>query len=274
MAGSKTRKPSWGVIPLLQDLYLEAEDSLSIATNQVREPKLKIRIARLPKMSNHTDFDPLFLHPELDCQWAPANSPPDPCDLLILPGSKSVQNDLQALRASGWDAAIARHLRYGGKLLGVCGGYQMLGKTLSDPLGIEGEAKNIDGFGWLNISSQLEPRKALKRVAGKTLEDALIVGYEIHMGQSSGADCARAWMHLADGPDGAASEDRQVLGTYVHGLFDRPDALDAIMRWAGVELNQHHDHIAVIENNIASLARHVATHIDMTAICQELDITL
>ena len=268
-----TGKPSWGVIPLLQDLYLEAEDSLSTATNQVRESKLKIRVARLPKMSNHTDFDPLFLHPELDCQWAPASKPPEPCDLLILPGSKSVQNDLQALRASGWDTALARHLRYGGKLLGVCGGYQMLGRTLSDPLGIEGDAKNIDGFGWLNIASQLEPHKALKRVGGKTFGDAPVVGYEIHMGQSSGVDCARAWINLADGPDGAASEDGQVLGTYVHGLFDRPEALDAIMHWAGVELDQRHDHMAVIEKNITALARHVAAHIDMAAICQELDIT-
>lgn len=269
----KTQKPCWGVIPLLQNLYLEAEDSLSTATNWVTESQLKIRIARLPKMSNHTDFDPLLLHPEIDCQFAPISKPPEPCDVIILPGSKSVQNDLAELRRGGWATSIARHLRYGGKVLGVCGGYQMLGKQLHDPLGIEGTQGSVEGLGWLDVDSTLQADKALKRVSGTGMEGTTIRGYEIHMGQSTGPDCQRAWINLEDGQDGAANADGNVLGTYVHGLFDDPTALNAFAHWCDIRLSTTEDHQQVIERNIATLADHVEAHIDMDAVLDELGVS-
>ncbi|NEL26737.1 MAG: cobyric acid synthase CobQ, partial [Xanthomonas perforans] len=149
---------------------------------------------------------------------------PPPCDLILLPGSKSTRHDLQWLRTHGWDAAIARHLRYGGKLLGICGGLQMLGTHLHDPRGIEGAAGSSPGLGWLSLQTTLQPHKQLHRVHGRLLlGDASVSGYEIHCALSSGAALARPLLQLDDGrTDGAISDDGQVLGTYVHGVFDHP----------------------------------------------------
>ena len=185
-------------------------------------------------------------------------------DLIILPGSKSVRSDLAYLRANGWDTAVARHLRYGGKVLGICGGLQMLGEQVHDPLGLEGLAGSSDGLGLLAFSTTLEQEKQLRNVRGRlVLEDADVSGYEIHAGVTCGAALASAAVLLDDGrSDGAQSPDGQILGTYLHGLFETPAACSALLRWAGLQDVQEVDYHGLRERDIERLADLVEHHLD------------
>ncbi len=153
----------------------------------------------LPRISNHTDFDPLRLHPQVDLQFVGPGESIPAADLIILPGSKSVRSDLAYLRQNGWETAINRHLRYGGKVLGICGGLQMLGEQVHDPLGLEGPAGSSAGFGLLAFSTALEREKQLRNVRGHlSLENAEISGYEIHAGVTTGAALERPAVLLED----------------------------------------------------------------------------
>ncbi|HEY0906287.1 MAG TPA: cobyric acid synthase, partial [Methylophilus sp.] len=158
---ARTGKPVIGVLPYLHDLHLEAEDAIANSQAKKAEAQLKVVVPVLPHIANHTDFDALRLHPQVNLQFVRLSEPIPAADLIILPGSKNVRGDLAALRAHGWEPAIARHLRYGGKLLGICGGFQMLGQQLHDPLAIEGEAGSSAGLGWLEIETTLETHKQL-----------------------------------------------------------------------------------------------------------------
>jgi adenosylcobyric acid synthase len=231
-----TRKPVLGVLPYLHGLFLDAEDALEHHVEREGEAKLRVVAPVFPRISNHNDLDPLRLHPEIDFRWVGPNQSPPPADLVVLPGSKSVAADLAWLREQGWEPYLQRHLRYGGKVIGLCGGYQMLGRKLVDPAGIEGAAGESDGLGFLDCDTTLEAEKQLRNVAGRLLilGEPEMSGYEIHMGITSGPALARAAVRFADGrTDGAISDDNQVLGTYCHGLFDRPEALRALLAWAG-----------------------------------------
>ena len=268
----RTGIPTLGVIPLLKGLYLEAEDSLS----QTPEPghgQFRALVPRLPRMSNHTDFDAIALHPDVEVIFHPIEQPPPPADLIILPGSKNVISDCKALQANQWDAYLNRHLRYGGKVLGLCGGYQMLGQMIHDPDGFEGPSRSARGFGLLNCETTLKPVKQLKQVLGQLETGEAVSGYEIHMGETNGPDCANAWIHIEGRSEGAASSDDQVRGTYIHGVFDTPNALDALFRWAGFKTTTSYDHGTVIEANLVKLASHVGQHLDVSAINQILKRT-
>ncbi|MGB1140993.1 MAG: cobyric acid synthase CobQ, partial [Halioglobus sp.] len=176
------------------------------------------------------------LHPGVQLDYiGPGQSVP-PADLVILPGSKNVRRDLRWLHDNGWPEAIARHLRYGGKVLGICGGYQMLGRTVSDPTGVEESPGTSEGLGYLEMDTEISPEKALMQVRGTlTLEDARVSGYEIHCGESRGSALKHPFAQLDDGrSDGARSTDGQVMGTYLHGVFDQPTARDALLAWAGL----------------------------------------
>jgi adenosylcobyric acid synthase len=225
---------------------------------------LRIAVPALPRISNHTDFDPLRVHPQVELHYVGPGETPPACDLIVLPGSKSTRADLAWLRANGWEQAIARHLRYGGKLIGICGGLQMLGRAVHDPLGIEGAPGSSQGLGWLELDTTLEPHKQLRNVAGRlALDDAPVRGYEIHCGLSSGPALARATARLDDGRlDGAWSEDGQVFASYLHGLFDEPAALTALLRWAGLGDAATVDMHALREAGIERLADAVETHLD------------
>jgi adenosylcobyric acid synthase len=208
----RTGKPVLGVLPYLNGLHIEAEDSLALDRPQgehAPQQMLRVVVPVLPRISNHTDFDPLRLHPQVELLLVKPGQPLPPADLIILPGSKSVRADLASLRAAGWEAAIARHLRYGGKLIGICGGLQMLGQQLHDPLGLEGEAGSSAGLGWLEMETTLAAHKQLTRVNGQlTLGAAAVSGYEIHMGVSTGAALQQPAVLLEDGRcDGAISAD-------------------------------------------------------------------
>ena len=259
----RTGKPVLGVLPYLTDLHLEAEDAIDARQQAKAGRLLRVVVPVLPRISNHTDFDPLRLHPQVDLQFIGPGQAIPAADLLILPGSKSVRADLARLREQGWDAAIARHLRYGGKLLGICGGLQMLGRRIADPLGLEGPAGESDGLGLLDFSTELAADKQLRNVSGRLcLEDVPISGYEIHAGVSRGPGLNGA-LRLDDGRmDGALSADGQILATYLHGLFEQPQACEALLRWVGLEQAETFDYHALRERDIERLADLVDAHLD------------
>lgn len=239
---ARTGVPVLAVLPYLHGLALDAEDAIARdADVQDGRPQLRVIAPVLPRISNHTDLDPLRRHPQVELRWIGPGDPIPPADLIVLPGSKSVQADLTALRARGWDTAIRRHLRYGGRVLGLCGGLQMLGERLHDPLGLEGAPGSAPGLGLLALETTLAPEKTLRRVRGRFLgidagaTGAPVEGYEIHAGVSSGPALARPLLRLDDGRlDGAVSADGLIRASYVHGLFDQPEALLALLDWAGL----------------------------------------
>ena len=263
-----TGKPVLGTLPYLHGLHLESEDSLALEQHgNTGDKTLKVIIPALPRISNHTDFDPLRLHPQVDLQYIGPGQDIPAADLIILPGSKSVRADLAWLRTQGWETVIQRHLRYGGKVLGICGGFQMLGEWIHDPLGIEGLVGSSPGLGLLALSTQLAADKTLCNVSGRlALDDSSVTGYEIHAGQSSGAALERPVVYLEKSEDGAISEDGQVMGTYLHGLFESAEACASMLSWAGLEAVEEIDYYALREAGIDRLADAIEQHIDLSVL--------
>ena len=260
---ARTGKPVIGVLPYVMDLHLEAEDGIDQRQIDKAAQVLKVVVPVLPRISNHTDFDPLRLHPQVDLQFVGPGQSIPAADLIILPGSKSVRSDLAYLRANGWDTAVARHLRYGGKVLGICGGLQMLGEQVHDPLGLEGLAGSSDGLGLLAFSTTLEQEKQLRNVRGrlvlKTPKSAVMKSMRGNLRRCLGS----AAVLLDDGrSDGAQSPDGQILGTYLHGLFETPAACSALLRWAGLQDVQEVDYHGLRERDIERLADLVEHHLD------------
>jgi adenosylcobyric acid synthase len=212
-----------GLVPFFADAgKLPAEDALDLAERARADrarARLVVAVPVLPMIANFDDLDPLIAEPEVEVVLVRPGEALPVCDLVVLPGSKATIADLAALRAQGWDIDLAAHRRRGGRVLGICGGYQMLGARLCDPLGIEGPAADVAGLGMLAVETVLGPAKRLREVSG-TGEGAPFRGYEMHMGETAGADTARAMLRFADGrADGACSADGRVRGTYVHGLY-------------------------------------------------------
>lgn len=267
----RTGKPVLGVLPYLHDLHLEEEDAVAKTSSKKTGAQLTVVVPVLPHIANHTDFDALRLHPQVDLQFVRLSEPVPAADLIILPGSKNVRGDLAALREYGWEPAIARHLRYGGKVLGICGGFQMLGQQLHDPLALEGEAGSSVGLGWLPMETTLEAHKQLKQVSGKlAFADAQLQGYEIHMGVSSGAALARPVHVIAGQAEGALSADGQVAGSYIHGLFDHPQACAAWLQWAGLSTQVDYDYTQLREQSLEQLADSVCQHMNWPALAPYL----
>ncbi len=266
----ETGKPVIGVLPYLHGLHIEAEDAVpreAIVGNEVSADKLRVIVPVLPRISNHTDFDALRLHPQVDFCFIGTNEPIPPADLIILPGSKSVRADLDFLRRQGWDTAILRHLRYGGKLLGICGGFQMLGWHVHDPQGLEGTAGSSNGLGLLEMETTLQTEKQLARVEGKlTFADAAMTGYEIHMGISHGPALQHPLVMLRNGHDGSVSDDKAIAGTYIHGIFDHPEACAALLVWAGLQNSESFDYAAQCEAGLERLADALETNLDFVGV--------
>jgi adenosylcobyric acid synthase len=267
----RTGKPVIGVLPYLHDLHLEAEDAVVTTSARKSDIQLTIVVPILPHIANHTDFDALRLHPQVDLRFVRLSEEMPAADLIILPGSKNVRGDLAALREHGWEPWIARHLRYGGKVLGICGGFQMLGQQLHDPLGLEGEIGSSAGLGWLEMETTLEVHKQLKQVSGQlAFANAQLQGYEIHMGVSTGRALARP-VHLLSGQaEGALSEDGQVAGSYIHGLFDHPQACAAWLQWAGLSEQVAYDYTQLREQSLEKLADSVQQHFNWSALAAYL----
>lgn len=268
----RTGKRVFGVLPYLQGLQLDAEDAIDTEqTHGEGRARLRAIAPVLPRISNHTDLDALRAHPQVDFRFFEPGSAIPHADLIILPGSKSVQADLAWLERQGWVAAIRRHLRYGGRLIGVCGGMQMLGTRLHDPLGIEGPAGSRRGLGLLDFETTLEPEKQLRQVQGKLVPTgARIAGYEIHMGLTRGPALLRPALELEDGRcDGARSEDDLILATYVHGLFDAPEACAALLAWAGLTDAEPVDRGRLRDASLERLADTLEAHLDLDALLSE-----
>lgn len=271
-----TGKPSFGVLPYLSDLRLDAEDSLSRQAGAAGEPspagqRLRVLVPLIPKISNHTDFEPLAAHPQIELCYVAEEAPP-PADLVILPGSKSVRSDLEWLRERGWAGYLERHLRYGGRVMGICGGLQMLGRSILDPEGIEGAPGESAGLGWLDLVTTLLPAKQLRNVTGRlAFADAPVRGYEIHMGESRGPALRRPAVRLDNGvSDGALAADERILGTYLHGIFEDPAACAALLRWAGLTEPRAFDHAARREQMLDRLADAIEASVDLARMLEPL----
>ncbi len=268
-----TGLPSLGVVPFLPEAgRLPAEDGHSLDGSPAAARRgIKIAVLLLPRIANFDDLDPLALEPDVQIERVPmGRALPGDADLVILPGSKSTIADLAALRAEGWDLDIAAHLRRGGHVMGICGGYQMLGRRLADPLGVEGPASEVAGLGLLDIQTEMGGDKALRQVTGRHGPSGVpLSGYEMHIGRTVGPDQARPFAHLSGGrQDGALSADGRVAGSYLHGLF----ASDAFRHAFLGTLTQREEHGVAfeqeIENALDLLADHLTRHMDLDCILE------
>jgi len=275
-----TGVPVLGVLPYLHKLHIEAEDAIATIANKNSDnnnKKLQIIVPVLPRIANHTDFDALRLHPQVELHFIRQGQPIPPADVIILPGSKNVRSDLLWLTDNHWDSAIAKHLRYGGKVIGICGGLQMLGSHIHDPQGIEGAVGSSCGLGYFSYQTTLQAQKQLKQVQGlinnkKQAEQTIhISGYEIHAGCTSGLDNYKALLQIEGKAEGVVSDDKQIIATYVHGLFDHPEACRYLLNWAGVNNVRDYDYSQLQEQSIDLLADTLEQYLDINAIKQELN---
>ena len=263
----KVMKPVIGVLPYLQNFYLDAEDAISQQQllNSDAET-IRVVVVVLPRISNHTDFDALRLHEQVDLKYVGPKQLIPVCDLIIVPGSKNVRADLEQMLASGQADSIKTHLRYGGKILGICGGYQMLGTEICDPDGVENDPGTSAGLDLITMSTTLTPAKKLRQRQGiLCMGRAVVSGYEIHCGISSGEGLKAPLIQFVDGcSDGAISADGNVIGTYLHGLFDDPAALGILLNWAGLKTRHTVDVDALREEQLERLADTLLEELDLS----------
>ena len=261
----RTGWPCLGVIPWFGEAWrLPAEDMLDIASRP--GGACKVVVPQLPRMANFDDLDPLAAEPAVSVEIVPGGKPlPADADLVLIPGSKTTLGDLAYLRAQGWDIDILAHVRRGGHVIGLCGGYQMLGKTISDPDGVDGKPGEAEGLGLLDVHTVMGGRKTVVLRDGTALPGGEPVsGYEIHMGQTQGADCDRAWLSVEGRIEGAASADGRVLGCYMHGLFGsdafRRSYLERLGHRAETRFEEQ------VESTLEALADHLETYMDIDSL--------
>lgn len=221
--GRFTGWPCFGVVPWLKQAgRLPAEDSVVLERLAAGgEGALKVAVPILPRIANFDDLDPLKAEPQVDLVFVrPGERLPVDAGLVVLPGSKSTIADLRDFRAAGWDRDLAMHMRRGGRVIGICGGYQMLGSRVTDPLGIEGNEREVEGLGLLAVETEMAPEKTVRNSTARSLQyDVPLEGYEIHLGRTTGPDAFRPAVSIDGRPDGAVSPDGRVMGTYLHGLL-------------------------------------------------------
>ena len=253
-----------GIVPHFADAWrLPAEDAAELASRP--GGPIRIAVPRLGRIANFDDLDPLSAEPDVSVTMIEPGRPlPGDADLVLIPGSKSTIADLAAFRAEGWDIDLAAHRRRGGRVMGICGGYQMLGRSISDPEGIEGPAGTVEGLGLLDIDTVMRPEKRLGLVQGQLRDGGgAIAGYEIHIGQSEGPDhAARAWIEIDGRPEGAASRDGRVRGCYLHGLFSDDTFRAGLLAELGgcASGDSYEDGV---EETLDALAAHLERHLDI-----------
>ncbi|MEM8701108.1 MAG: cobyric acid synthase [Pseudomonadota bacterium] len=255
-----------GVVPWFADAgKLPAEDALGLEDG-FGQGNIKIVVPVISRIANFDDLDPLRLEPGVTLELVRAGDPlPGDADVVLLPGSKSTVGDLAFFRGQGWDIDLIAHHRRGGQILGVCGGYQMLGKTISDPAGIEGSPGKVEGLGLLDVDTVLTPDKSTVHAHGTHIgSGAAFAGYEIHIGKTAGADCDRPMMRLKDGrAEGAVSADGLVCGTYVHGLFTSDSFRAAYLASLGASSDLAYERS--IDRILDDLAAHLGNVLDVDA---------
>ena len=262
--------PSLGVVTHCQAARrLPAEDALGLEQPQDGGAgAVRIALLKFARIANHDDFDPLRLEAEVELILVTAGQAiPGDCDLVILPGSKSTIGDLADLRAQGWDVDLRAHLRRGGQVLGICGGYQMLGAMIHDPDGIEGPAGSVAGLGLLAVETTMTAEKTLTQVTGRLHPGGQEVqGYEMHIGRTEGPDRARAFVRFADHSDGAVSADGKVAGCYLHGLFAADGARKALLAALGARADSGLAFDQAVESALDQVADHLEREINVEEI--------
>ena len=264
---------SLGVVPYFPEARkLPAEDAVALEST-VREASgpIKIAVPRLSRIANFDDLDPLRLEPDTTVDIVePGRALPGDAALILIPGSKSTIGDLTDLRARGWDLDIACHVRRGGRVLGICGGYQMLGRKVHDPKGLEGPAGSADGLGLLDVETVLSPEKALTRVVGTSATGEPLSGYEIHIGRTEGPDRTRPFATIdgENGPyqDGAVSASGQIAGSYLHGMFAEDRFRRNFLIGLGASGFPEINFSARIDGVLDRLADHLEAHMDTEAL--------
>ncbi|RME14246.1 MAG: cobyric acid synthase [Alphaproteobacteria bacterium] len=261
----RTGWDSLGVLPWFADAWrLPAEDVMDLAAG-ARGEGLRVVVPRLGRIANFDDLDPLRAEPGVSVEIVEPGRPlPGDADLVLIPGSKSTLADLADFRAQGWDIDLAAHVRRGGRVLGLCGGYQMLGREIADPEGLEGPPGQVPGLGLLDVTTVLAADKTVRLVEDgqHKASGAPVTGYEIHLGQTEGPDRARAWLRVGGRAEGAASADGRVMGTYLHGIFAADGFRRAFLEGLGAAPGaQGYDD--GVEATLDALARHVEAHLDL-----------
>jgi len=252
---------------------LPAEDSLALERAAAgSRGKLKIAVLRLTRAANFDDLDPLVAEPDVNLQWIQPGTPiPGDVDVVIIPGSKATRAELDLIRREGWDIDLRAHVRRGGRVIGLCAGYQILGRVVRDPMGIEGAPGETEGLGLLDIETEMSGDKRLVEIdAFDRVTGARVAGYEMHMGRTTGAGLARPWLELDHGdgvfsPEGAVSPDGRVAGAYVHGLFAGDAFRSAWLRRIGAQTSQL-DFEARVEATLEALADHCEANLDLDAL--------
>lgn len=258
----RTGWPSLGVVPWFEDAWrLPAEDVLDIASRV--GGAFKVAVPQLSRIANFDDLDPLRAEPDVTVEIVPpGRALPGDADLVLVPGSKATIDDLLFLRRQGWDVDIAAHLRRGGAVYGLCGGFQMLGKTIADPDAIEGPPREVEGLGLLDVHTVIGPQKELaNRKAYCATSGTPVTGYEIHMGRTSGPDLGRPWFTMNGRPEGAISASGRVRGTYLHGVFASDPFRAHLLAEAGHRASVQYD--ALVDEVLDALAAHLETHLDV-----------
>ena len=264
MIEQRTGWRGFGVCPWFPDAWrLPAEDALDLAAPR-RETGLHVVCLCLSRIANFDDLDPLAQEPGVRLTMlGPGRAIPGEADLVILPGTKSTRGDLAFLRAQGWDVDLAAHVRRGGHVLGICGGYQLLGREVADPEGIEGPAGADPGLGLLEVSTIMTPKKRLTEVAVIHVASGVgFHGYEIHIGETHGPDRARPFAHVDGAPEGAVSADGHIVGSYLHGMF-RDDAFRAAFLANLGVASSDTAYDAGVEETLDALAAHLEGHLDV-----------
>jgi len=259
---TRTGWPSLGVVPWFHDAWrLPPEDVLELTSS--RGGACKIAVPHLGRIANFDDLTPLANEPGVTVEIIQPGTPlPGDADLILIAGSKSTIADLAAFRTNGWDIDLAAHVRRKGCVLGICGGYQMLGRSIADPDGIEGAPSRIDGLGHLDVHTVMQPHKRLALSNAQDIATgAPLSGYEIHLGETTGPDCARAWLKVGERSDGATSEDGRIRGTYLHGLFGNDTFRAAYLSGLGASSALLYD--GTVERTLDALAAHLETHLDL-----------
>jgi adenosylcobyric acid synthase len=258
----RTGWPCLGVLPWFNDAWrLPAEDMMDIASH--KGGACKVVVPQLERMANFDDLDPLSAEPGVSVEIVPpGRALPGDADLILIPGSKSTIGDLNFLRAQGWDIDILAHARRGGHVLGLCGGYQILGKTIDDPDGVDGRPGKVDGLGLLDVHTVMAGQKRVTLTEASMIEDDIPVsGYEIHMGRTEGADCDRAWLSIEGRDEGAVSRNGRVRGTYLHGLFSSDGFRARFLADLGHESDLLYED--GVEDVLDALADHLEQYLDL-----------
>ncbi|WP_127145156.1 cobyric acid synthase [Pelagibacterium montanilacus] len=269
LIAERTGRPAFGPLPHFPDAgRLPAEDVLALDAAQAPGGEFVIAVPRLPRIANFDDLDPLRAEPGVTVRIVPPGQPlPRDARLVVVPGSKSTRADLDALRAQGWDIDIAAHVRAGGHVLGICGGYQMLGKTIADPEGIEGRPGTSPGLGLLDVDTILGPHKQLRTEAAVHAGSGhLVSGYHIHMGETFGPDADRPFAHVDGAPEGATASQFRIAGTYLHGVFAADGFRRAFLETLGARTDPTLDYEAGVDAVLDRLAAHMEAHLDLDAI--------